>query len=129
MFLAGITLFGVGCLACAGAGSAWVIVAGRFVQGAGAALSAPAALALITAGLPEGTPPTARSPCTAPWGPSASRSVWFFLGPSSRSWAGGRAVPPFVPVVVLVLAVTWSVRVPRTPSWQRIDLLGALLPW
>ena len=127
VFLAGITLFGVGCLACAGAGSAWVLAAGRFVQGAGAALSAPAALALITAGLPEGS---ARNRAVALYG--AMGAVGFSLGlvlPGAVvTFLGWRAsFLLFVPVVVLVLAVTWSVRVPRTPSWQRIDLLGALL--
>ncbi|WP_116051489.1 MFS transporter [Amycolatopsis palatopharyngis] len=48
VFLAGVALFGVASLACGLAQEPWQLVAGRFVQGAGAALASPAALSLIT---------------------------------------------------------------------------------
>lgn len=54
VFIRGVALFGLGCGVCAAAMSGWWLVLGRFIQGAGAALSAPAALALITANLPAG---------------------------------------------------------------------------
>ena len=48
VFLVGVTLFGVASLACGLAQLPWQLVAGRFAQGAGAALAAPTALSLIT---------------------------------------------------------------------------------
>jgi len=47
VFLAGVALFGVASLACGLAQEPWHLVAGRFAQGAGAALASPAALSLI----------------------------------------------------------------------------------
>ncbi|GAA3587931.1 DHA2 family efflux MFS transporter permease subunit [Nonomuraea rosea] len=48
VFLAGVALFGLASLACGLAQQPWQLVAGRFVQGAGAAMAGPAALSLIT---------------------------------------------------------------------------------
>lgn len=48
VFLLGVALFGVASLACGLAQQPWQLVAGRFVQGAGAAMASPAALSLIT---------------------------------------------------------------------------------
>jgi EmrB/QacA subfamily drug resistance transporter len=48
VFLIGVALFGVASLACGLAQHPWQLVAGRFVQGAGAAMAAPTALSLIT---------------------------------------------------------------------------------
>jgi EmrB/QacA subfamily drug resistance transporter len=48
VFVAGVALFGLASLACGLAQQPWQLVAGRFVQGAGAAMASPAALSLIT---------------------------------------------------------------------------------
>ncbi|MFJ4857351.1 MFS transporter [Streptomyces sp. NPDC088730] len=48
VFLAGVALFGAASLLCGLAQEPWQLVTGRFVQGAGAAMCAPAALAMIT---------------------------------------------------------------------------------
>ncbi|AXK34409.1 MFS transporter [Streptomyces armeniacus] len=48
VFLCGVALFGVASLACGLAQEPWQLVAGRFAQGAGAAMASPAALSLIT---------------------------------------------------------------------------------
>ncbi|MBO8185277.1 MFS transporter [Streptomyces spirodelae] len=48
VFLTGVALFGAASLICGTAQEPWQLVAGRFVQGAGAAMASPAALALIT---------------------------------------------------------------------------------
>src|SRR4051794_19318993 len=53
-FRAGLLLFAAASLACACAPSAWALVAARAVQGTGAALVAPSALALLMATEPEG---------------------------------------------------------------------------
>ncbi|MFI6873491.1 MFS transporter [Streptomyces sp. NPDC050400] len=48
VFLAGVALFGTASLLCGLAQEPWQLVTGRFVQGAGAAMASPAALALIS---------------------------------------------------------------------------------
>lgn len=48
VFLTGVALFGTASLVCGLAQEPWQLVGGRFVQGAGAAMASPAALALIT---------------------------------------------------------------------------------
>ncbi|KRC58417.1 hypothetical protein ASE14_17600 [Agromyces sp. Root81] len=127
VFLLGIALFGVGCLVCAFAPEAWVLVAGRLVQGAGAALSAPAALALITEGLPNGA---ARNRAVALYG--AMGAVGFSLGlvvpglvVTVLGWRASFLVS--IPVVLAVLAATWRIRAGRTRSTERPDLVGAVL--
>lgn len=47
VFLTGVALFGAASLLCGLAQEPWQLVTGRFVQGAGAAMASPAALALI----------------------------------------------------------------------------------
>lgn len=48
VFLSGVALFGAASLVCGLAQEPWQLVAGRFVQGTGAAMASPAALSLIT---------------------------------------------------------------------------------
>ncbi|WP_326638628.1 MFS transporter [Streptosporangium sp. NBC_01755] len=48
VFLIGVALFGMASLACGLAQQPWQLVAGRFTQGAGAAMASPAALSVIT---------------------------------------------------------------------------------
>ncbi|MEU9318186.1 MFS transporter [Streptomyces sp. NPDC048295] len=48
VFLTGVALFGAASLVCGLAQEPWQLVTGRFIQGAGAAMASPAALALIT---------------------------------------------------------------------------------
>lgn len=54
LFVTGVAVFTVFSLACAAAQSPWELVASRLLQGLGAALVTPAALALITDIFPEG---------------------------------------------------------------------------
>jgi EmrB/QacA subfamily drug resistance transporter len=54
LFTSGLALFTVASLACGLAGSPIVLVAARAVQGLGAAVAVPAALALLTTTFPEG---------------------------------------------------------------------------
>ncbi len=53
-FVAGLALFGLASLVCGSAPSGPVLLAGRALQGLGAALAAPAALALLTDSRPDG---------------------------------------------------------------------------
>jgi EmrB/QacA subfamily drug resistance transporter len=52
-FLVGVALFGAASLLCGLAQEPWQLVAGRFVQGAGAAMASPAALSMITLLFPD----------------------------------------------------------------------------
>ncbi len=65
VFLIGVASFGVASLACGLAQQPWQLVAGRFVQGAGAAMAAPAALSLITLLFPG---PAERARALGIWG-------------------------------------------------------------
>src|SRR3954470_2310814 len=68
-FRSGLLLFAVGSLACALAPTAAALIAARAVQGAGAALVAPSALALLVAAEPAGS---ARSRALAIWTAAAA---------------------------------------------------------
>ncbi|MEU6266745.1 MFS transporter [Saccharopolyspora shandongensis] len=65
VFLSGVALFGVASLLCGIAQEPWQLVAGRFAQGAGAAMASPAALALITLLFPG---PEERARALGIWG-------------------------------------------------------------
>lgn len=126
-FRCGVVLFGVGCVACAVADGALLLVAGRLVQGAGAALSAPAALALITAGLQEGT---RRNRAVAIYG--AMGAAGFSLGlvlpgfvVAQLGWRASFLL--LVPIVLAVLAVTANIAANPPGAGGRVDLVGAAL--
>jgi MFS family permease len=125
VFRLGVVLFGVGCILCAVAPGAFLLVAGRLVQGAGAALSAPAALALITTGLGEGT---ARNRAVAIYGAmgAAGFSLGLVLPGFVVAQVGWRwSFVLFVPIVVAVLAVTARLAT-NAPAGGRVDVPGAV---
>ncbi|UNK71938.1 MFS transporter [Microbacterium sp. H1-D42] len=127
VFLTGIVFFGVGCVLCALAWSAEALIAGRIVQGAGAALSAPAALALITAGLPEGAQ---RNRAVAIY--SAMGAVGFSLGlvvpGAAVTWFGWRwSFLISVPAVILVLIATMGISSAQQRVRRRPDVIGGVL--
>ena len=127
VFLIGVTLFGVGCIACALSNSALLLGAGRLIQGAGAALSAPAALALITTGLGE---TSRRNSAIALYG--AMGAVGFSLGlvlpggvVAMLGWRASFLL--FVPIVLLVLVATWTIRSASAQGGQRVGVVNSLL--
>ncbi|WP_067432698.1 MFS transporter [Nocardioides jensenii] len=127
LFQTGVVLFGLGSLACAMAPAAPFLVLGRFAQGAGAALSAPAALALITTGLPVGA---ARNRAVTTYG--AMGAVGFSTGlvvpgamVTALGWRSSFLV--LVPIVMLVVAATWRIPTSVAQRSGRLDLPGALL--
>lgn len=125
VFLLGVALFGTGCALCATALAGWQLVLGRAVQGAGAALSAPATLALITADLPAG--------------PTRNRVVTLYGAMGAAGFSVGLAVPGFVvasygwrasfgilvPVVLAILLVAWRIPSGRAGDVRAVDLPGA----
>lgn len=105
MFLAGVAIFSAGSLAAALSRSAALLIAARGVQGAGAAATAPAALALVISGFPEGAP---RNKALGVF--SAMGAVGFSLGVVSSGLltqeTGWRAAfLMYVPLGLLVLGI------------------------
>lgn len=127
VFLVGLTLFALGSLLGALAPSVWVLVAARLLQGTGAALTAPAALGLITAPLPEG--------------PERNRMVALYGALGAVGFSTGLVLPGFLvahlgwrssfavllPFVALVLALTW--RVPSAPGRRPEDGAAGRPDW
>jgi MFS family permease len=127
VFLLGVALFGIGCVLCAASVTTQMLVSGRLIQGAGAALSAPAALALITHGLPQGAH---RNRAVAIYG--AMGAAGFSLGlvlpgfvVAAFGWRASFAL--LLPIVVVVLVASW--RLPRGSrvTGESIDLTGAAI--
>jgi EmrB/QacA subfamily drug resistance transporter len=125
MFVGGILTFSTGALLCASAPAIRLMVAGRFVQGIGAAMLLSAGLALVT----YLSPPEDRNSAIGKFlglaaavpaiGPIASGALVDLL-----SWRWLFVVPLALPVVALML--TWLV-VPETPraNDRHPDLWGA----
>lgn len=128
LFATGVAVFTVASLVCALAPSLLVLIAARFVQGAGAAAMIPAALAILLLDGPEGK----RAGSIALWSTAGAAAA--AVGPS----VGGVLVEQFgwpsvfvinVPLGVLVLIAVRRV-VPPTPpaSGARVpDPLGTVL--
>jgi EmrB/QacA subfamily drug resistance transporter len=129
VFFAGLLAFTVGSALCGLAPSIGLLIAGRVLQGIGAAFTLPASVGLLLAA----TPASARSQTVALWGGVGALAV--ATGPSLGSLivehAGWRWAF-YVNLPVGVVAWVWGRRVLPTPplaadSVQRPDLLGALL--
>lgn len=129
-FLAGLGVFTVASLACALAGSALPLIAGRLAQGAGAALLVPASLGLLQATFPDRA---VRARAVAVWG--AVASVAFGAGPVVGgllvSVSGWRAVFWLnLPVAALAIILTLRHHPPSSRprhTATRADPLGQLL--
>jgi EmrB/QacA subfamily drug resistance transporter len=128
VFLGGVALFGAASLVCGLAQEPWQLVAGRFVQGAGAAMASPAALALITLMFP-GTAERARA--LSVWGGIAGLGGTMGLVISGvltdlSSWRWIFLIN--LPVAALALALLPRlVAENRATSRIRLDLAGAVL--
>jgi DHA2 family methylenomycin A resistance protein-like MFS transporter len=126
IFLAGMIVFAVGSTVCATAGSGAVLVAGRGVQGAGAALLMPSSLALIRASNPSAQ---RQSRAIGIWGGIAG------IAAASGPLLGGMLVSGFgwralflanLPVAVVAVALTLFTvtEAARTPREGGLDILG-----
>src|SRR3954447_21777560 len=100
-FQRGLVIFTVGSIICGVAPAPWLLIAGRVVQAGGAAVLAPASLALLLAA----SPPEARAPAVAMWGGISALAV--ATGPSLGSLliqAGGWRWAFFVNVPIAIVA-------------------------
>jgi MFS family permease len=127
VFMAGLTLFSAASLACGLSRSAPALIAARTVQGLGAAAVAPAALAAITATIPDGP---ARRRALGVWTAAAAGggAAGWLLGGVLTEQAGWPWVF-LVNVPVGVAAVALAPRVvPETRAagpGRRLDVAGA----
>ncbi len=128
LFAAGLVLFAVASLGCGLAAGPGALVAGRAVQGLGAALLSPAALALLTAIVPEGEP---RARALAAWTAAAAAggaSGWVLGGllVDGLGWPAVFLVNVPLGLAGAVLARAWlpERREPGAPAG--LDLAGAL---
>ncbi|MEJ3749101.1 MFS transporter [Actinomycetes bacterium KLBMP 9797] len=128
VFLVGVALFGVASLGCGFAQQPWHLVAGRFIQGAGAAMASPAALSLITLLFP-GTGERARA--LGIWGAIAALGGTTGLVVSGvltdlTSWRWIFLIN--LPVAAVALALLPRLTAESRASHRaRLDVPGALL--
>ncbi|GAA4629174.1 MFS transporter [Actinoallomurus vinaceus] len=128
IFVAGTAVFGVASAAAGLAPWAGLLLLARFAQGVGAALTAPAALALVGAVIPE---PRRRARAMAVWGvlSSAGATAGTVLSGVVIGWVSWRWV--FVaPVAVSAIAASAAWRLfpaDRPPAERRVDWPGAVL--
>jgi EmrB/QacA subfamily drug resistance transporter len=126
VFIAGIGLFTLASLAGGLATSAGLLLAARAVQGAGGALAAPAVLALIVSGFPEGRERT-RALGIYMGVVTGGASLGLVLGGVITEWLSWRWVLFInVPIGLAVVAITplFVAETPRLPG--RFDLAGAV---
>jgi EmrB/QacA subfamily drug resistance transporter len=125
-FLAGIGLFSVSSLVGGFAASSWMLLGARAAQGAGAALAAPAALALLTTIFPEG-PARMRAIGLYTTVSAAGGAMGLVAGGVITEWASWRWVMFVnVPIGLAVIAVGRVVLVETERRKGQFDLAGAL---
>lgn len=128
LFFLGIALLGAGSLIGGLADTAWLLIAGRVIQGLGAAAVAPTALSLLTTSFEEG-PRRARALGINGALISAGFTTGALLGgllTAGLSWRAAFLIN--VPIAVIVLIFTPLLFTETRPATKpRLDLPGALL--
>jgi MFS family permease len=126
-FIGGSVLVACGSGVCALAGSGGVLLAGRLLQGLGAAVAVPAALALVLAALPPGP---RRSRALGLWtmAGAAGGAFGFVFGGVVTQMVGWRWLFAAIGVVELLAAVVAALIVgPVARRVARLDVPGAVL--
>ncbi|MET8451970.1 MFS transporter [Streptomyces sp. NPDC005209] len=126
VFLLGIGLFALSALGAALAPTASVLIACRAVQGIGAALLAPTALALVLTLYPDGN---RRGTALGVWGAvsGAGGAAGVLLSGLLTSLFGWRAVfVVMVPLALAVLVATWLLVAADRPRGGSLDVPGTV---
>jgi len=127
VFLIGVAVFTLASIACALAPTVELLIAGRAVQGVGAALLTPGALAVIGATFP----PEERGKAFGTW--AGAGAIFGMVGPLVGGWLADQADWRFIfwinlPLAVLTAVVTLrAVPESRDPDARGLDWPGALL--
>lgn len=127
VFLIGVAIFALASIACALAPTVQLLIVGRAVQGIGAALLTPGALAVIGAAFP----PEERGKAFGTW--AGAGALFGMIGPLVGGWLADAADWRFifwinVPLAALTAAVTLAATPEsRDPDARGLDWLGALL--
>lgn len=127
VFLIGVGVFSLASIACGLAPTVQLLIAGRAVQGVGAALLTPGALALIGAAFP----PEERGKAFGTW--AGAGAIFGMVGPLVGGWLADSADWRFifwinVPLAILTVLVTLkAVPESRDDDARGLDWLGALL--
>ena len=128
VLLLGVATFGLAAAAAGLAPGRGALLAARFTQGAGAALAAPAAMALLGSVFPD---PRQRARALAAWGGLASTgaTAGTLLGGAAAAWASWRwaLALPAAAAAAAVLAAPRLLPPGPPPAPARLDLPGALL--
>jgi EmrB/QacA subfamily drug resistance transporter len=128
VLLAGLVLFGVASVACGLAWSPVALIGARLLQGAGAAIVAPAILAMLTAIYPEG-PARARAMGIWTAASAAGGTTGILAGGVLTEYLGWRSVFLVnVPVLAVLVPLAWR-RLPDLPGDRDrvLDPAGAVL--
>jgi EmrB/QacA subfamily drug resistance transporter len=125
---AGLVMFIAASLVCAASPSLPLLLAGRALQGVGAALMLPQGLAITTSAFPR---PVERARATAAWAMAAATSTAIgpILGGVLTDTVGWRYIFWLnAPIGVLALLMTWRyLPESRDPDAARVDVPGQLL--
>lgn len=129
MFVSGIALFALASLVCGLAGSPVVLVVARAAQGLGAAITAPAALAIITGLFPKGPE---RNRALAVWtavaaGGGGAGLVLGGLLTDRLGWEWAFFINVPVGIAAVALAPILLPRDPRAEASRRLDASGAIV--
>ena len=126
VFLVGIALFAGGTLLTAVAQSGDLLIAGRALQGAGAAFLMPASISVLNLAFP----PERRGSAFGVWG--AAAGIGFALGPlygglwtDGASWRGIYWADMLLLAAALVLTLLYLGPLPRQATAPKLDLVGA----
>ncbi|MGW0769466.1 MFS transporter [Streptomyces sp. NPDC002676] len=128
VFQSGLAVFGAASLACATAGSVGALVAARAVQGIGASMLSPVALAIVVNAMPD---PRERAQAIGVWASvfGLSMAVGPVTGGALVAGLGWRALFWINAPVVAAALVLSAVFVPesRGPRGRRLDAPGQVL--
>jgi EmrB/QacA subfamily drug resistance transporter len=126
VFIAGVMIFSLGSFAGGLSTSEWWILTARAVQGAGGALAAPTALALIATTFPAG-PPRNRAFGVYAGMSGAGGAIGLLLGGILTTYASWRWVFFVnVPIGIAVIALAPIALVPTARSRLRLDIPGVV---
>ena len=128
MFIAGVAIFALASIGCAAAPSTGVLIAGRVVQGVGAAALVPQSLAIISASFPRDV----RGAAIGTW--AAASAMTTALGPplggfliDALSWRFAFWINIPLSAAALWLALSYVPESRSNEGSERIDWAGTLL--